>query len=263
MAIRCSKCSNLTGPDSLIQDNESFCPDCVQKFCKHLNAVYDHPQRRGQCPDCGKIRTEQMTIWHGLDLICSNCKRIYEYKGRWPLPDFYQPNCPDCIKQMVNLIIPKKTWDQKFFGLCDEIATWSKDRSTQLGCVIVGPDHEIRTVGYNGIPRGCNDDIPERHERPLKYRYFAHAEENAIVNAARMGAILKGCVLYCQWPPCDCCTRMIIGAGIKEVKCKSEEIPDRRINEVIASMEMLIEANIMLCDAGTILKGLKERRNKK
>lgn len=265
MAIQCSGCSNLTGPDSLIQGNEAFCPDCIPHKCKHLNAMIDHANQIDHCPDCGKIKPQHSSVWKGPALKCSDCGDYYEYKGRWPLPDMIQPRCPQCCKKqnehVANLVFPKKTWDQKFFGLCDEIATWSKDPSTQLGCVIVGPDHEIRSIGYNGIPRGCKDNIPERYERPLKYRYFAHAEENAIANAARVGIPLKGCVIYCQWPPCDHCIRMIIGAGIKEVKCKSEEIPDRRIDEVIAAMEMLIEADVMLCDAGTILKQLKERKN--
>lgn len=268
MSVKCSGCTNITTvPPGIHQGDEVFCPDCIQHKCKHLNAMTNGQTLIDQCPDCGKIRPEHSEIWVGPDAECSDCKNIYEYKGRWPVPDFHQPRCPDCLKKVsqavANHIFKPKTWDQKFFGLCDEIATWSKDPITRLGCVIVGPDHEIRSIGYNGLPRGCNDNVPERHERPLKYRYFAHAEENAIANAARIGMPLKGCIIYCQWPPCDRCARMIIGAGIGEVKCQGDEIPDRRIDEVIASMEMIVESSVHMYEAGTILKELKKRGKSK
>ncbi len=54
-------------------------------------------------------------------------------------------------------------------GLAEHVATWSKDRSRKVGCVIVGPDNEIRSLGYNGFPRGITDDIEKRHQRPTKY----------------------------------------------------------------------------------------------
>ena len=100
-------------------------------------------------------------------------------------------------------------WDRYFMGLAVQAATLSKDESTKLGCVIVGPDREIRATGYNSFPRGVNDDRPERQGRPLKYKWFEHAERNAIYNAARVGVSLKGCVLYCAWPPCTDCARGI------------------------------------------------------
>jgi len=53
----------------------------------------------------------------------------------------------------------------------------------QIGCVIVGPNHEIRSTGYNSFPRGIRDDVPERLERPAKYLWLEHAERNAICNA--------------------------------------------------------------------------------
>src|SRR5678816_3286831 len=98
-------------------------------------------------------------------------------------------------------------WDIRFLREAARIATWSKDRSTKVGCVIVGPSREIRSTGYNGFPRGVNDDVDERHARPMKYAYCEHAERNAIYNAARVGIPLEGCTLYCAadkltGPPC-------------------------------------------------------------
>lgn len=97
------------------------------------------------------------------------------------------------------------------------VAMQSKDQSTWIGAVIVGPDNEIRSTGYNGLPRGCNDDVDARQVRPEKYYWFEHAERNAIYNAARMGLSVKDCVMYTQGTPCADCARAVIQAGIGEV----------------------------------------------
>ena len=96
----------------------------------------------------------------------------------------------------------RETWDEYFMGLANKVRTRSKD-TTKIGAVIVGPDREIRSTGYNGFPRGVNDDVPERHERPFKYFYTPHAELNAILNAARVGTPTKDCTMYVTTrPPC-------------------------------------------------------------
>lgn len=113
---------------------------------------------------------------------------------------------------MVNHLDSK--WDRRFLDLASLISTWSKDRATQVGCCIVGPHREVRSLGYNGFPRGVNDDVANRHERPAKYLYTSHAEENAIYNASRFGASLLGCTIFCTHPACARCARGIIQAGI-------------------------------------------------
>ena len=75
------------------------------------------------------------------------------------------------------------TWDQYFMTMAYLAATKSKDKSTTVGAVVVGPDNEIRTTGYNSFVRGFNEE-PRHHERPLKYEVTEHAERNAIYNAA-------------------------------------------------------------------------------
>lgn len=104
-----------------------------------------------------------------------------------------------------------------FFEFAKTAAIKSKDKATKVGCVIVGPDDDIRSVGYNGFVRKANDNLPEWHERPLKYDVTAHAEENAVANAARIGISLKGCDTYITLPPCTCCTRMLVQSGIKSI----------------------------------------------
>lgn len=110
-------------------------------------------------------------------------------------------------------------WNDFFISMARLVANKSKDRSTRVGAVIVGPDNEVRSVGYNGFPRNVDDEDSSRHERPTKYRYTEHAERNAIYNAARVGIPTQGCDMYLNWEPCPCtdCTRAIIQSGIKRV----------------------------------------------
>lgn len=107
-------------------------------------------------------------------------------------------------------------WDDYFMGFASHAALKSKDPSTRVGCVVVGPDGEIRTTGYNGIPRGVRDDA-ERLQRPAKYLWVSHAEENAVAHAARVGVSLKGCRAYVTHHPCSRCARTLIQAGVSAI----------------------------------------------
>jgi dCMP deaminase len=108
-------------------------------------------------------------------------------------------------------------WDEYYLDICKVVANRSKDVNTQIGCVVVGPNHEIRSTGYNSFPRGIRDDVPERMERPTKYLWIEHAERNAICNAARAGTATEGCTIYVEIMPCMDCARAIVQAGITEV----------------------------------------------
>lgn len=108
-------------------------------------------------------------------------------------------------------------WDRRFLEAAHLFASWSKDRSTQVGAVVVGPKKEIRAIGYNGFPRGVDDTPDERHERPTKYEYTEHAERNAVYNACYTGTSLDGCTLYVTHLPCSDCARAIIQAGVSRV----------------------------------------------
>lgn len=137
-------------------------------------------------------------------------------------------------------------WNEYFFKMADLVSEKSKDESTKVGCVIVGPEHEVRSTGYNGIPRNVNDtqEKPERHERPEKYYWYEHAERNAIYNAARNGIPLNDCTMYVTMYPCADCARGIIQSGIKTLKCYAEnttKLPDANYN---ASLKMLQEAGV-------------------
>ena len=108
-------------------------------------------------------------------------------------------------------------WIKKMFQVTDLLKTWSKDRSTGVGAVVMGPHHEIRATGYNGFARGVEDDLEIRHLRPEKYLWTVHAEANAIFAAARTGVPLVGCTIFCSLYPCARCADAIIQAGITTV----------------------------------------------
>jgi dCMP deaminase len=110
----------------------------------------------------------------------------------------------------------KFSWDQYFMTMAYLVASKSKDPSTKVGAVIIGPDHEIRSTGYNGLPRGLEDTL-SRYDRPIKYSIVNHAEENAILHCSRVGISAHGCTMYVPWSPCSLCAKAIIQAGIKRV----------------------------------------------
>jgi len=109
------------------------------------------------------------------------------------------------------------SWDDLFMNMAYLVAMKSKDEKTHVGAVIVGPDNEVRSVGYNSFPRGINDDVPERQERPEKYSWFAHSECNSVYNAALAGIPVKGCRMYTNGVPCNICMHAVLNSGITEV----------------------------------------------
>ena len=136
-------------------------------------------------------------------------------------------------------------WDQRFLNLAKHISEWSKDPSTKVGCVVVGPDREIRSTGFNGLPRGIEDNDERLNNREIKYPLICHAEENAIMHAARIGISLKNCTAYVTWPPCTRCARSLIQAGVSTIIYpKDIEIPERWMEDFNLSLNMLKEAKI-------------------
>lgn len=111
------------------------------------------------------------------------------------------------------------SWDEYFMGIALLSAKRSKDPSTQVGACIVDPNNKVVSIGYNGMPRGVDDDkIPWGHGEGLdsKYLYVCHAEFNAILNT-RDGSALNGCRIYVTLFPCNECAKAIIQTGIKEI----------------------------------------------
>lgn len=111
------------------------------------------------------------------------------------------------------------TWDEYFMGVSLLSAQRSKDSNTQVGACIVSEENKILSVGYNGMPTGCNDDdMPWDREGDFldtKYPFVCHAELNAILNRS-LGS-LKNSRIYVTLFPCNECAKAIIQSGIKEV----------------------------------------------
>ena len=149
-----------------------------------------------------------------------------------------------------------KRWDRHFLQLCLDHARMSKDPSTRVGSIIVGPDREIVSAGFNGFPRGIEDSQERLNDRDTKLRLIVHGEMNAILAAARVGTRLKGCTLYLGatddtglvWggPPCTRCTVEIIQAGIAEVVSWSpKSVPSRWHDDIAFARTLLDEAGLV------------------
>jgi dCMP deaminase len=146
-------------------------------------------------------------------------------------------------------------WIEYFREIATVVAKKSKDNRTNIGAVIVGKDNEIVSTGYNSFPRGINDDVPERQEKPEKYHWFEHAERNAIYNAARIGVSTKGCTIYLShWFPCVECTRAIIQSGIETLYC--EPLVGSKVS--VTYQESFIRSEKMLHEAGVYVKFYEE-----
>jgi len=136
-------------------------------------------------------------------------------------------------------------WTERWMDLANLIASWSKDRSRKVGCVIVDERQTVVSLGWNGFPRGVDDNVGVRHERPAKYLWTHHAEANAIDNAAANGRACKHCTMYLTWYPCASCARHIIQAGIRHLVCVEPDWEDISFSsDFHASRSMLREAGV-------------------
>ena len=110
------------------------------------------------------------------------------------------------------------SWEEYFMNIAVLSALRSKDPNTQVGACIVNNKNRIVSIGYNGMPNGCNDiDMPwdrEGEYLDTKYPYVCHAELNAILNNK---SDLEGCTLYVTLFPCNECAKAIIQSGIKKI----------------------------------------------
>jgi dCMP deaminase len=138
-------------------------------------------------------------------------------------------------------------WDKRYLALAKEVASWSKDPSTQVGAVTVGNKKEVLSQGFNGFPRGIVDSEDRYNNRETKYKYVVHAEMNAIYNATYSGVSLDGAVLYVYGLPiCSECAKGIIQVGIKKVIIEKSKELDNWNESVALSQEMFDEAGVEL-----------------
>jgi dCMP deaminase len=105
-------------------------------------------------------------------------------------------------------------WNKRFMDLAAHVAGWSKDPSKQVGAVIVNSNKHVLSMGYNGFPRGVDDNPGCYSNKPLKRLWISHAERNALDNAPTS---VEGATLYSTLFPCNECAKGIIQRGIARV----------------------------------------------
>lgn len=119
-------------------------------------------------------------------------------------------------------------WDKRFMQMAELVGSWSScfQQNRHVGAIVV-KDKRILTTGYNGAPSGIitcvergecirrKENIPSGTRQ--EYCYAVHAEQNAIIQAARLGVSLNGATMYCTHQPCVICARMIINSGITKL----------------------------------------------
>jgi dCMP deaminase len=130
--------------------------------------------------------------------------------------------------------------------MAHKVASRSKDPTTKVGCIVTSKDKVVVASGYNGIPQGVRD-LPERMERPAKYLWTAHAEENAVALAARVGASLRDGYAYVTHHPCSRCARSLIQAGIQVVYVDKGKT-NMPQEEFDVAKEMFTEAGVYVID---------------
>lgn len=137
------------------------------------------------------------------------------------------------------------SWTTRWMDLALLVASWSKDRSRRVSAVIVDDRNNLVALGWNGFPRGIDDDVDKRHARPAKYQWTEHAERNALYNAAANGHPVRGCTIYIPWYPCADCARAIIQSGISKAVLVEPDWEDRKYASDFAVVaEMLAEAGM-------------------
>lgn len=148
----------------------------------------------------------------------------------------------------------RPNWDRYFLDLCEAVSKRATCNRGSSGCVIV-KDKRIMTTGYVGAPSGlphCDDaghdlrkvsdfngNVTQHCVRTL------HAEQNAIIQAARFGIPLEGATLFCKMTPCRTCAMMIVNAGIRRVVCEKRYHADKDTIEMFkqAAIELVVMNN--------------------
>ena len=139
-----------------------------------------------------------------------------------------------------NPIPSRVTADETWMRVAVLMAERSKDPQTKVGAVLVSPDGKSIAVGWNGFPAGL-EETPERWERPAKYEFVIHAEENAILNSK---CDLTGWTLYTTLMPCQRCVMKIMQSGIARVCYLTT---NSKSVDAGTSAELLLERGIEIC----------------
>ena len=150
-------------------------------------------------------------------------------------------------------------WEEYFMNIAILSAQRSKDPSTQVGSCIVNDENKIIGIGYNGFPRGIEDEeLPwSRNNKDVlkqKYMYVCHAEMNAIQNSSMQP---RGCRIYVTLFPCNECAKLIIQAGIREVIYMSDKYENSPTTIASKKMFDLVRIPYRKLDVKSMIKERK------
>ena len=127
-------------------------------------------------------------------------------------------------------------WDRYFLNIAEAVSQRSPDPNTKHGCVLVDKNNRVLSTGYNGPIQGLPSELLE-WERPQKYLWMIHAEDNAVTFAK---CDLAGSTAYITGRPCVSCLRRLVQAGVtrvvfgdREAKCITEE--EKRVTDIVVS----------------------------
>jgi dCMP deaminase len=131
--------------------------------------------------------------------------------------------------QILRMSIPTHVdnWDEYFLQIARTASIKSKDEKCPVGAVIVSLDHIVLATGFNGLARGVHDDEEIYLNTDEKLKVICHAENNAIMNAARIGVAVQGASIFVTKFPCLACCNAIIQAGIKRIYTHDESFWDK------------------------------------
>lgn len=189
-----------------------------------INGLYDdcwppeyYPHKKIPiCRYCGKTplrwrKINEKWVLHEMDGNYHDCPEH-------PLPLNVLKDIMAQKKMNTQQLLPIPSWDEQFMHDAYWWARRSKDPRSKIGAVLVKPGSKVPfSHAYNGFARKVDDDVELRWERPEKYEWVVHAEENAVLNCAGEGHCSVGSVLYTQGVPCTRCADACIQGGIIEI----------------------------------------------
>jgi dCMP deaminase len=139
-------------------------------------------------------------------------------------------------------------WDKRYMELAKAVASWSKDPSKKIGAVAIGSKGQVLAQGFNGFPRGIDDNDERLNDRETKYKYVVHAEMNLIYNATFNGISLDGSTVYVYGLPiCSECAKGLIQVGVKQVvMCENsyQDADEKWMKSLELSVALLNESGI-------------------
>lgn len=209
--------------EDILKRQNGVCAICKEESSSDNSnyLVVDHSH------DSGKVR----------GLLCDRCNRAIGSLRDNPII------LQNAISYLTNLE-EDKSWDNYFISIASLVSTRSKDPSNQVGAVLV-KDNIILSTGFNGFPRKCDDSKIERYNRPLKYTWTVHAEENALLNAARQGiSTLKSTMYITPMKPCSKCVRDMIQSGVTKIICRPLNSNDKWDEDFKIANQMVNESQI-------------------